>query len=201
MWINACRTRAAFHPNKYASRSKERGQDWREEFMAHIVVLGGGIGGVSCAYELKKTDAQAGSGHACLQPAIVPIHAVQSLGGGQVAREGRHHHWSCSGFVSARCGFQRRRCKAGLSAGSNRVELGDGSSIAYDYLVVATGPELAFDEVEGLGPETQQLIRSATSIMPPPRIGIGRNFAKILGRSSSAPCRARPASGRPTNSP
>jgi sulfide:quinone oxidoreductase len=35
----------------------------------------------------------------------------------------------------------------------NRVELGDGSSLAYDYLVIATGPELAFDEVEGLGPE------------------------------------------------
>ena len=35
----------------------------------------------------------------------------------------------------------------------NRVELTDGSSVAYDYLVIATGPELAFDEIEGLGPE------------------------------------------------
>lgn len=35
----------------------------------------------------------------------------------------------------------------------NRVELNDGSSVDYDYLVIATGPELAFDEVEGLGPE------------------------------------------------
>jgi sulfide:quinone oxidoreductase len=34
----------------------------------------------------------------------------------------------------------------------NRIELEDGSSIAYDYLVVATGPDLAFDEVPGLGP-------------------------------------------------
>jgi sulfide:quinone oxidoreductase len=34
----------------------------------------------------------------------------------------------------------------------NRVELDNGDSIAYDILVVATGPELAFDEVEGLGP-------------------------------------------------
>jgi sulfide:quinone oxidoreductase len=33
----------------------------------------------------------------------------------------------------------------------NRVELGDGSSLDYDYLVIATGPELAFDEIEGLG--------------------------------------------------
>ena len=35
----------------------------------------------------------------------------------------------------------------------NRVELNDGSSVAYDYLVIATGPQLAFDEVEGLGPD------------------------------------------------
>lgn len=35
----------------------------------------------------------------------------------------------------------------------NRVELADGSSLAYDYLVIATGPRLAFEEVEGLGPE------------------------------------------------
>ena len=35
----------------------------------------------------------------------------------------------------------------------NRVELNDGTSVYYDYLVIATGPELAFDEVEGLGPD------------------------------------------------
>jgi sulfide:quinone oxidoreductase len=34
----------------------------------------------------------------------------------------------------------------------NRVELNDGRSLAYDYLVIATGPDLAFDEIEGLGP-------------------------------------------------
>ncbi len=33
-----------------------------------------------------------------------------------------------------------------------RVELNDGQSLSYDYLVIATGPDLAFDEIEGLGP-------------------------------------------------
>lgn len=37
---------------------------------------------------------------------------------------------------------------------ANRIELGDGSSVSYDYLVIATGPALAFDEIPGLGPET-----------------------------------------------
>src|SRR5664279_84200 len=35
----------------------------------------------------------------------------------------------------------------------SRIELADGTSIDYDYLVVATGPELAFDEIPGLGPD------------------------------------------------
>lgn len=39
-----------------------------------------------------------------------------------------------------------------LHPDENRIELKDGSAISYDYLVIATGPELAFDEVKGLGP-------------------------------------------------
>jgi sulfide:quinone oxidoreductase len=35
----------------------------------------------------------------------------------------------------------------------NELELMDGSRVAYDYLIIATGPELAFDEIEGLGPQ------------------------------------------------
>lgn len=35
----------------------------------------------------------------------------------------------------------------------NQVELDDGRVVDYDYLVIATGPKLAFDEVEGLGPD------------------------------------------------
>lgn len=36
--------------------------------------------------------------------------------------------------------------------GENCVELDDGRRIDYDYLIIATGPKLAFDEIEGLGP-------------------------------------------------
>ena len=34
----------------------------------------------------------------------------------------------------------------------NQVELDNGQNVDYDFLVIATGPKLAFDEVEGLGP-------------------------------------------------
>jgi len=43
----------------------------------------------------------------------------------------------------------------------NRIELADGASVTYDFLVVATGPDLAFDEIPGLGPDanTQSVCR------------------------------------------
>jgi sulfide:quinone oxidoreductase len=35
----------------------------------------------------------------------------------------------------------------------NQVELTDGRIVDYDFLIIATGPKLAFDEVPGLGPD------------------------------------------------
>jgi sulfide:quinone oxidoreductase len=35
----------------------------------------------------------------------------------------------------------------------NKILLKDGSEESYDYLVIATGPKLAFDEIEGFGPD------------------------------------------------
>ena len=40
-----------------------------------------------------------------------------------------------------------------IDADGNQLELADGSAIDYDYLVVTTGPKLAFDEVPGAGPD------------------------------------------------
>jgi len=40
-----------------------------------------------------------------------------------------------------------------VDANNRRLELVDGRFVDYDYLVIATGPALAFDEIEGLGPE------------------------------------------------
>jgi len=39
-----------------------------------------------------------------------------------------------------------------VEAAESRILLNDGSSLDYDYLIIATGPDLAFDEVPGLGP-------------------------------------------------
>jgi len=119
--------------------------------MAHIVVLGGGIGGVSCAYELKQAVRK--DDHVTLvsnKPFFQftpsnPWVAVDWRSKSDItidlasALPKRGIAFSAAGAVR-------------VHPGENRVELGDGSSLAYDYLVVATGPELAFDEVAGLGP-------------------------------------------------
>lgn len=35
----------------------------------------------------------------------------------------------------------------------NKLELANGSSVNYDFLIITTGPRLEFEEVEGLGPD------------------------------------------------
>ena len=120
--------------------------------MSHIVVLGGGIGGVSCAYELKnavrkedRVTLVSNKPFFQFTPSY-PWVAVKWRAKDDIIVDlasvlSRHG----VGFSAA--GAQRVR------PAENRVELGDGSSVNYDYLVVATGPELAFDEIEGFGPE------------------------------------------------
>jgi len=40
-----------------------------------------------------------------------------------------------------------------IDAQGSRLEMADGQTVDYDYLLIATGPKLAFDEVPGAGPE------------------------------------------------
>jgi sulfide:quinone oxidoreductase len=120
--------------------------------MAHIVVLGGGIGGVSCAYELKTTVRKEDNITLVSDKPFFqftpsnPWVAVKWRSKDNITVDltktlPKH------GITFNAAGA------AGVHPAENRVELGDGSSLTYDYLVIATGPELAFDEVEGLGPE------------------------------------------------
>jgi sulfide:quinone oxidoreductase len=55
-------------------------------------------------------------------------------------------------FARLKIGFNASGAKR-IDPAANAVHLGDGSEMPYDYLVIATGPKLAFDEIEGLGPQ------------------------------------------------
>ncbi len=120
--------------------------------MAQVVVLGGGIGGVSCAYELKQAVRKEDritlvSNKPFFQfTPSNPWVAVKWRSKDDIIID-LASVLSKHGIEFSAVGAQR------VHPEENRVELGDGSSVTYDYLVVATGPELAFDEIEGLGPE------------------------------------------------
>lgn len=120
--------------------------------MAHIVVLGGGIGGVSCAYELKqivrKTDRiTLVSNKPFFQftpsnPWVAVKWRTRDDITVDLASVLPKHGIAFSSAGAAR-----------VAPAENLVALSDGTALFYDYLVIATGPELAFDEIEGLGPE------------------------------------------------
>lgn len=117
-----------------------------------VVVLGAGLGGTIAAYEIR--DAVKGKAEVMVvndaddywfvpsnpwvavkwrEPDAIRVHLPPVM-----AKKG-------IGFTSV--GAKR------VHPAENRIELNDGTDVFYDYLVIATGPDLAFDEVEGLGPK------------------------------------------------
>lgn len=120
--------------------------------MAHVVVLGAGLGGSIMAYELRDLI---GKEHKItvvtkdLTYHFVPSNPWVAVG------------WRKKDDITIDLAPVLAKKKIDfipvaaekLLPDENRIELTDGRSISYDYLVIATGPELAFDEIEGLGPD------------------------------------------------
>ena len=120
--------------------------------MAHIVILGAGIGGMPMAYELKPllrsgdritVVSNTGTFHFVPSNPWVAVNwrqrnAIEI----ELAPYLERHGIAFDGAGAKRLHPER-----------NQVELGDGRMLDYDFLVIATGPKLAFDEIEGLGPD------------------------------------------------
>ncbi len=120
--------------------------------MAHVVVLGAGLGGVLMAYEMKAklgpadtlTVVNLGSSYS-----FVPSNPWVAVGWRQ-----RDEISIDLDGVFARQGIALKPQGARkVLPAENRIELNDGSFVDYDYLILATGPDLAFDEIPGLGPD------------------------------------------------
>ena len=120
--------------------------------MARIVVMGAGLGGVACAYEMKK---KVGKGHRVTLVGSNPYFEFTPsnpwlMVGWRTAPETRVE---LAKHLAAKDVEWFPQMVGSIDAPGSRLTLADGSTLDYDYLVIATGPKLAFDEVPGLGPK------------------------------------------------
>jgi len=120
--------------------------------MAHIVVMGAGLGGVVMAYEMK--DQLRPEDKLTVITKDPKYHFVPSNPWIAVKWRQREDIQIDLAPTFAKRGIDFRATPAKkVMPTENKVELADGSFIDYDFLIIATGPELAFDEIEGFGPE------------------------------------------------
>ncbi|TAN02042.1 MAG: NAD(P)/FAD-dependent oxidoreductase, partial [Rhodanobacteraceae bacterium] len=120
--------------------------------MTRIVILGAGLGGTATAYDLKA--------------ALGDKADILVVGDGPYFNFTPSNPWVAVGWrepeqirveVASALGKHGIRYSAipaeTILPAENQIRLVDEETIGYDYLVIATGPRLAFDEVPGLGPE------------------------------------------------
>ena len=120
--------------------------------MASIVVMGAGLGGMSAAYELRET--------------LGKSHEITLVGMGESFGFTPSNPWLAVGWrkpgditlaVAEYVGKHGIRFDGSgvdrIEAEGGAVVTGSGERIPYDYLVICTGPKLAFEEVPGTGPD------------------------------------------------
>ncbi len=120
--------------------------------MSSIVVIGAGLAGMSAAYELRDT--------------LGKDHEITVVGEGDRFSFTPSNPWVAVGWrkqdeVTLKAGEHlgkkdirfRQDGVAKIDADAHCVHTGDGDILAYDYLLICTGPKLAFEEVPGSGPD------------------------------------------------
>ncbi|HEB99020.1 MAG TPA: NAD(P)/FAD-dependent oxidoreductase [Thiotrichales bacterium] len=120
--------------------------------MAHIVIIGASTGGMPAAYDIRA--------------AVGPKHKITVLNLTELFSFVPSNPWVAVGWrtredVTFPIEPYLKKKKIDFIAqpveeikpDDNQIRLRDGRVLDYDYLVIATGPKLAFEEVEGLGPE------------------------------------------------
>ncbi|MGO8737288.1 NAD(P)/FAD-dependent oxidoreductase [Rhodoblastus sp.] len=120
--------------------------------MAEIVIMGAGLGGTIMAYEMK--DHMRPEDRLTVVTKDPVYHFVPSNPWVPVGWRTRESIEVDLAPTFAKRGINFKPVPvAKMDPEANSLELEDGTKISYDYLIIATGPELAFDEIEGLGPE------------------------------------------------
>ncbi|HEU0219943.1 MAG TPA: FAD/NAD(P)-binding oxidoreductase [Gallionella sp.] len=119
--------------------------------MAHIVIMGAGIGGMPMAYEMQEKIRKGDK--VTVISNSENFHFVPSNPWvGVKWRDREDIEFPIRPYLERKgIGFISSGVKR-VHPEQNRLELNDGQSVDYDFLVISTGPKLAFEEVEGLGP-------------------------------------------------
>jgi sulfide:quinone oxidoreductase len=119
--------------------------------MSSIVVIGAGLSGMSAAYELREILGKedritvVGDGD---RFSFTPSNPWVAVGW----RKPDEVTLKAADYLSKKgIGF-RSDGAAKIDAEEHRVVTGDGTALEYDYLLICTGPKLAFEEVPGSGP-------------------------------------------------
>jgi sulfide:quinone oxidoreductase len=123
--------------------------------MSRIVIVGAGTGGVPAAYEIRA--------------ALAKTHEVTLVNASSRFQFVPSNPWVAVGWrqaedVSLELGpYLARRGVNFLSqpvtriaADDSTLELADGTKLPYDFLIITTGPKLAFEEIQGFGAEQGQ---------------------------------------------
>jgi sulfide:quinone oxidoreductase len=119
--------------------------------MAHIVILGAGTGGMTCAYEMREK--------------VRPWDKVTVISDSPNFHFVPSNPWIAVNWrtredieIPLAPYFERNGIDLITTPAKrvhpkkDQIELTNGQIVSYDFLVIATGPKLAFDEVEGMGP-------------------------------------------------
>jgi sulfide:quinone oxidoreductase len=120
--------------------------------MTHIVILGAGLGGMPLAYEMKE-KLRRGERITVVSNGpnfqFVPSNPWVAVNWRKRDKVefGVEEHLARRGIAFSAASAKR------VHPERNQVELGDGRVLDYDVLAIATGPRLAFEEIEGLGPQ------------------------------------------------
>ena len=120
--------------------------------MAHVVVIGASTGGLPAAYDMR---AVLGKSHDVTVISnsdnftFVPSNPWVAVGW----RNRDDISFPLEPYLKKKNINFIGKAVTELKPDDNTIVLSDGETVSYDYLILSTGPKLAFDEVEGLGPE------------------------------------------------
>jgi len=119
--------------------------------MAHIVILGAGTGGMPAAYELRAK--------------IDKSHKITVINAVDYFQFVPSNPWVAVGWrersettIPIRPYLEKKGIDFigervdRIDAAGNQLTLANGEQVDYDYLIITTGPKLAFDEIPGAGP-------------------------------------------------